>query len=69
MLIDKMRQFICGLEGHQMVRHFEPNRMALKCTCGYETHGWEIRERTRPDADVEYAPSATELSSEMCSAR
>ena len=68
MLIEKMRQFICGLEGHQMVRHFEPNRMALKCPCGYETHGWEIRERTRPESQVEYV-AATELSGEMCSAR
>lgn len=39
-----LRMWLCGLTGHDLVRHFEPNRMALRCaSCPYETPGWELR--------------------------
>ena len=41
------RRLICVLTGHTTVLHFEPRRMALRCTdCGYETPGWTIGEFT-----------------------
>ncbi len=33
----------CGLHGHQIMLHFEPNKLSLQCShCGYETEGWEV---------------------------
>ncbi|RPI52094.1 MAG: hypothetical protein EHM55_17360 [Acidobacteria bacterium] len=33
----------CGLHGHVIMLHFEPNRLSLHCSlCGYETEGWEV---------------------------
>jgi hypothetical protein len=49
------RHALCGLAGHDMVRHFEPDRLSLRCTiCGAQTRGWTIdvnpafRRRTAP---------------------
>jgi hypothetical protein len=57
MVTDKVRQFLCGLHGHDALLHFEHGRMSLQCTsCGYETPGWDLRasdERPQaPAADV-----------------
>jgi hypothetical protein len=39
----QVRQFICGLHGHDALLHFEEGRMSLQCTsCGYETPGWDL---------------------------
>jgi len=36
-------QALCGVRGHVMARHFEPDRLSLRClTCGAETPGWTI---------------------------
>jgi len=44
MVTDKVRQFFCGLHGHDALLHFEQGRMSLQCTsCGYETPGWDLR--------------------------
>jgi hypothetical protein len=44
MVSDKVRQFLCGLHGHDAILHFEHGRMSLQCTsCGYETPGWDLR--------------------------
>ena len=33
----------CGLHGHQIMLHFEPNKLSLQCSlCGYATEGWEV---------------------------
>ena len=33
----------CGLQGHLIMLHFEPNKLSLQCSlCGYETEGWEV---------------------------
>ncbi|PYR78459.1 MAG: hypothetical protein DMF87_14085 [Acidobacteria bacterium] len=57
MVTDKVRQFICGLHGHDALLHFEHGRMSLQCTsCGYETPGWDLHaaERTtRQTAEFE----------------
>jgi hypothetical protein len=41
---EQLRQFICGLHGHDALLHFEHGRISLQCTsCGYETPGWDLR--------------------------
>jgi hypothetical protein len=33
----------CGIHGHFIMLHFEPNKLSLQCSlCGYETEGWEV---------------------------
>ena len=57
MVSEKVRQFLCGLHGHDAILHFEHGRMSLQCTsCGYETPGWDlrtVREETSSIAEVE----------------
>lgn len=36
-------RFWCGLHGHLILLHFEPNKLSLQCAlCGYESEGWEV---------------------------
>jgi len=43
-LAERLRRAQCGLGGHSMVLHFEPDKMSLRClSCGEETPGWTIR--------------------------
>ena len=48
----QVRQFVCGLHGHDALLHFEQGRISLQCTsCGYESPGWDVRSvpsRTEP---------------------
>lgn len=41
-----LRQFAriwCGVQGHLILLHFEPNKLSLQCAlCGYESEGWEV---------------------------
>jgi hypothetical protein len=40
----QVRQFICGLHGHDSLLHFEEGRLSLLCTsCGHETPGWDVK--------------------------
>jgi hypothetical protein len=40
----QLRQFFCGLHGHDSLLHFEQGRMSLLCSsCGYETPGWDVK--------------------------
>ena len=49
MVTDKVRQFLCGLHGHDALLHFEHGRMSLQCTSfGYETPGWDLRTTEEP---------------------
>ena len=33
----------CGLHGHLIMLHYEPNKLSLQCSlCGYETEGWDV---------------------------
>jgi hypothetical protein len=39
----RLSQFVCGLHGHSILLHFEPNKLSLQCgLCGYESSGWEV---------------------------
>ena len=41
---ERLARVICGLGGHTLAFHFEPNRMSLYClSCGHTTPGWTIR--------------------------
>ena len=48
--VDQLRQFVCGLHGHDALLHFGHGRISLQCTsCGYETPGWDVNaEPARP---------------------
>jgi hypothetical protein len=49
----RIGQFICGLSGHDRVRHYEQNRVSLVCaSCGHVSPGWEL---TAPLPQVRYA--------------
>jgi hypothetical protein len=38
-----LARFLCGLQGHQILLHFEPSKLSLQCAlCGYESEGWEV---------------------------
>jgi hypothetical protein len=40
----QLRQFICGLHGHDALLHFGDGRVSLLCSsCGYETPGWDVK--------------------------
>lgn len=39
----RVRQFVCGLSGHDSMLHFEEGRISLLCSgCGHKTPGWEV---------------------------
>ena len=57
-VFDRLRQFMCGLHGHDRLVQFEQDRMFLRCvSCGHETHGWDLNE-PRPQVTVREAPRA-----------
>ena len=42
----QVRQFFCGLHGHDALLHFEDGRISLLCaSCGHESPGWEFGRR------------------------
>jgi hypothetical protein len=54
MVTGKVRQFLCGLHGHDALLHFEQGRISLQCTsCGYETPGWDVRSAKERPTNVE----------------
>src|SRR5687767_15784183 len=39
----QLAQLLCGIQGHLVMMHFEPNKLSLQCSlCGYSTEGWEV---------------------------
>jgi hypothetical protein len=59
MVTDKVRQFLCGLHGHDALLHFEHGRMSLQCTsCGYETPGWDLRTGDKEPQTAEFKSSS-----------
>ena len=54
---EQVRQFICGLHGHDALLHFEHGRVSLLCTsCGHETPGWDTRTEPARVQTVKRAP-------------
>ncbi len=63
----QLRQFMCGLHGHDALLHFEQGRMSLLCaSCGHETPGWQIEDtpatvqQSRPSARIVRMPLVRE---------
>lgn len=53
----QVRQFVCGLHGHDSLLHFEHGRISLLCTsCGHETPGWEVKAASARRDAVETNP-------------
>jgi hypothetical protein len=47
-ILQRVQRMMCGLRGHETVRHFEPHRLSLQCiSCGHETTGWSLRPISR----------------------
>ena len=41
-----VRQFSCGLSGHDALPNYKKDRLSLRCvTCGHESPGWELTAR------------------------
>jgi hypothetical protein len=78
--VSRGHRALCGLRGHEMVRHFEPARLSLRCVaCGAETPGWTIDVRPafrrgaparakvhRPAAGVQPGPRSSSSRSDPC---
>jgi hypothetical protein len=48
-----LRQFVCGLHGHDALLHFETGRLSMRCTsCGYQTPGWDLKTAQGPSPAV-----------------
>jgi hypothetical protein len=46
-------QWLCGLSGHDLVRHYERNRVSLQCaSCGHLSPGWELTAPLAPLSSV-----------------
>lgn len=42
-LMRQVARMWCGIHGHVVMLHFEPERLSLQCSlCGYATEGWEV---------------------------
>lgn len=62
MFTDSVRQFICGLHGHDSLLHFEQGRMSLLCaSCGHETPGWDVKGRPAVEARHQVAETERRL--------
>jgi hypothetical protein len=52
-IVRRLGQLICGLSGHDYVRHYEQNRASLCCaSCGHVSPGWEL---TAPLPQLRYS--------------
>ena len=50
----QVRQFFCGLHGHDALLHFDHGRISLLCTsCGYQSPGWDVKSVPAPREQVE----------------
>lgn len=42
-MVTWLKQWLCGLSGHESLVQYEPGRLSLKCVnCQHESPGWEI---------------------------
>ena len=65
-VMDRLRQVMCGLHGHDTLLQFEQDRMFLRCvSCGHETPGWALNEAaptpTVPAVTLRVEPTATPI--------
>jgi hypothetical protein len=44
-VLERVKELLCGLSGHDNLLQFQHDRMFLRCaSCGHETRGWELNE-------------------------
>ena len=56
-LLDRARQALCGLHGHDTLLQFGHDRMFLRCvSCGHETPGWELKDESETIVHAKTAP-------------
>ena len=56
-MMDRVRQILCGLHGHDSLLQFQQDRMFLRCaSCGHETPGWEVSEPPRTPVRARTTP-------------
>lgn len=42
-MVCRMQQRNCAVQGHNLLLHFETNRLSLSCaSCGWDTPGWIV---------------------------
>jgi hypothetical protein len=59
---EQVRQFTCGLHGHDALLHFETGRLSMRCTsCGYETPGWDLKRASSTPEVVQPKPAVMRL--------
>lgn len=52
-IVERLRQLLCSIRGHDTILHYEPGRLSLRClTCSYQTSGWNL------GPEIRYAPSS-----------
>jgi Zn ribbon nucleic-acid-binding protein len=72
-VMDRVRQMLCGLHGHDTLLQFQEDRIFLRCvSCGHETPGWDVSELTRGAARRRVQPqveSTRALPAQLISAR
>jgi hypothetical protein len=58
-LARRVWRLACGVCGHQMLMHYEADRLSLRCAlCGRDTPGWELGRRVKYPQRVNARPSA-----------
>jgi hypothetical protein len=69
-VMDRVRQMLCALHGHDSLLQFGRDRMYLRCvSCGYETPGWELNEGTSPAPTVSRPEPQTLMQPQLISER
>jgi hypothetical protein len=69
-VMDRVRQMLCGLHGHDALLQFGQDRMFLRCvSCGHETPGWELNEAPPTGAVQAAAPAKPVLRPQLIGAR
>ena len=62
----QVRQFVCGLHGHDSLMHFDHGRISLLCTsCGHETPGWDVGCEEPPRPTVRSRRNGSERTSRL----
>ena len=65
-IIDRLsvqfRQFLCGLNGHDSLLHFDQGRMSLLCSsCGHESPGWDVKATHQSDVTASQKPHVVRM--------
>jgi hypothetical protein len=60
-----VHQRLCAMRGHDLVLHFEPHRVSLRCVdCGWDSSGWLIdRPRFGPSQSIDRRPAQEQTAS------